>query len=170
MDVCAELTLQVIRFVQQPIDAPCSPLEWVFIPEGRRASWADARRLLSEAPKPFIVAPISEPGMIGSWGVRALQGEHLARVEHNLRNQQRWLEEAVNHHHWAETDQVLFESPGDELELSLSDLRRWLVEYAVIAGWTISEGPDAARPGRLVIRKANGVWSPGMVACNREHH
>ena len=75
MDLCAELTLQVLRFVQQPVDPPSSPREWVFVPEGRRAGWIEARQLLANAAKPLMVAALLEPGMIGSWGVRALRDQ-----------------------------------------------------------------------------------------------
>lgn len=167
LDLCAELTLQVLRFVQQPADPPCSPLHWLFIPEGRRTGWLEARQLLADAPKPLMVAALSEPGMIGSWGIRALRDHDLARAEHSLINQQQWLEEAATRYRWAAGDKILFETAADSLELPLDELRRWLREYAIFAGWTVGEGPDAARPGRLFIRKPNGGWSPGMI-CKPE--
>lgn len=170
MDLCAELTLQVIRFVQAPIEAPHSPLEWVFVREGRRAGWVEARQLLTEAPKPLIVAALSEPGMIGSWGMAALRDQHLARAEHGLRNQQQWLEEKAARFRWSETDVMLFETLADKLELPLSELRRWLKEYAIFAGWTVGAGPDPARPGRLLIRNPAGEWSPGMVCEPHTDH
>lgn len=163
MDLCAELTLQVIRFVQQPRDQPSSPREWVFVPEGRRAGWPMARTLLAGARKPLMVAPLSEPGMIGSWGIHALKDDDLARAEHGLANQQQWLIEAATHFGWTPTDRILFETEADQVELSVAELERWLKEYALPVGWKVGEGPDKDRPGRLLIRRASGDWSPGMV-------
>lgn len=163
MDLCAELTLQVIRFVQEPRDPPSSPREWVFFPEGRRASWPVARTLLADARKPLMVAPLAEPGMIGSWGIHALKDDHLARAEHGLANQQQWLIEHAAHFGWTPTDIILFETEADHLELPMAELERWLKEYALPVGWTVGEGPDKARPGRLLIRRSHGDWSPGLV-------
>lgn len=163
MDLCAELTLQIIRFVQQPRNPPSSPREWVFFPEGRRVAWPLARTLLADAPKPLMVAPLAEPGMIGSWRIRALTGDHLAKAEHGLANQQQWLSEHATRFSWARTDLVLFETEADQLELSVAELERWLKEYALPVGWTVGEGPDKDRPGRLLIRRSRGDWSPGLV-------
>ena len=167
MDLCAELTLQVVRHVQQPREAPASPREWVFVPEGRRANWIVARDLLSAARKPLIVSPLAECGMIGTWAMHALHDEHLARAEHGVANQQQWLAEHADHYRWTASDLVVFETEGDKLELPLTELQRWLQEYAVIVGWTVGEGPDANRPVRLSICRPTGDWSPGM-ACH--HH
>lgn len=164
MDRCAELTLHVLRFVQQPLDPPCSPREWLIVPEGRRLGWIATREHLAGLPKPLMVAALAEPGMIGTWNVATLPDQSAASARQSFASQQQWLEGAVAQYGWSAGDRVLFETAGDSLEMSLADLRRWLQEYAFFAGWTVSEGPDQDRPARLLIRRPDGAWSPGM-AC-----
>lgn len=162
MDLAAELTLHVLRFVQQPVDPPMSPARWTLLPEGRTATWPEARALLAGAVKPLMVSPLAEQGLIGSWGIRALTGEHLARVEHNLQNQAEAFEYSARQLGLTDDDQVLLETFADEIAVPVPEMRRYFSEYAVIVPWSMHAGPDAARRGRLLLLRPDRTWSPGM--------
>jgi hypothetical protein len=161
MDLCAALTLHVSRFVQMPVDPPASPTRWTFVPEGRRATWDEAAALLASAPKPLMVAPLLEPGALGSWGVRALAGDDLRRAQHELANQLAGLKHLLDQLGISDDAEVLFETPGDQLSLPVSELQRWFTEYLVFVGWTLGSGPDPDRSVRLLVRRSDGAWSPG---------
>ncbi len=163
MDLCAELTLHVLRFVQSPDDPPVSPAKWHFVPDGVQVAWPEARRLLRDAVKPIIVAPLAEPGMIGTWGVAALTGMARARAEHNLANQVNFLRGFAAEHGLRQDDSILFETAADRLVLSLAELDRWLHDYGIHMGWTLSDQPAGeCRARMLVLKHLGGPWSPGM--------
>jgi hypothetical protein len=162
LDPCAELTLQVLRFVQQPLENPSFPRRWTLIPEGQRLGWVAAREWLASQPKPIMVAALAEPGLIGTWSATGVPDKGAENTAQSFASQQQWLEGAVAKYGWTDSDRVLFETVGDSLELSLTDLRRWLREYAFFAPWTVGEGPDRERPARLLVRRPDGSWSPGM--------
>lgn len=164
MDLCAELTLHVMRFVQEPRDPPSSPRQWLLLPEGRRAAWPIARAFLADAPKPLMVAPLFESGMLGWWDLSALAGDHRRLVDRDFANQQEWLATHATHRGWSPKATILFETEADQVELPMTELGRWAREYAIPVGWTLGDGPDKDRPGRLLIRRSQGEWSPGA-AC-----
>src|SRR5947199_270545 len=113
MDICAALTLHVTRFVQMPVEAPASPLRWTFVPEGRRAGWHEAGDLLSNAPKPLMVAPLLEPGLLGTWGISALGGSDRARADHELSNQLAAFDDQASELELGDDSRILFETPAD---------------------------------------------------------
>ena len=59
MDIAAELTLRIARFIQMTADPPASPARWLFVPEFEHARWATAGELLANAPN--INSRISKP-------------------------------------------------------------------------------------------------------------
>ena len=67
MDIGAELTLQIARFAQDRSDAPRSAARWFLLPGSTPLTWAEARDALAALPKPVLVAPLSEPGLLGVW-------------------------------------------------------------------------------------------------------
>ena len=55
MDVGAELALRLAKLVQVRTFAPDGFDAWFLVPHFRKVNWAEARDLLSAAPKPLIV-------------------------------------------------------------------------------------------------------------------
>jgi len=164
MDICAELTLRIARFIQVSETPPQSPAYWFFVPEFRRAGWSTALELLANAPKPLIVAPLPEPGLVGTWGLRALTGEDRARADHQFANQEAFFADRITHLQLGEDDSIAFDSGADTVSLSVREFKRWLREYAVCAGSTLDPGTMSANSGALVVRRPDGHWSPGA-AC-----
>src|SRR3954462_11599840 len=112
-DIAAELTLRVARFLQMPEDPPASPARWFFVPEFYSAHWDEAGALLAAAPKPLIVAPLPDPGFLGTWFLGALEGVHRSRAEHQLQNQQSFFAHQLEHLGLRDAGNVVFESGSD---------------------------------------------------------
>ena len=161
MDQAAELALHICRFVQMPLDSPSWPRDWAFVPGGDRRDRAETIKLLAAAPKPVVVAPLVEPGMLAMWSIAELSGEARRRVEHEFANQAGWVARLVTELHLSESAAVVFETASDRFILTVAELRGCFRDVAVIAGWMLVRGSSKDAPTRLTIRKSNGVWSPG---------
>ena len=166
-DTSAELTLRVARFIQMPEDPPASPARWFFVPEFYSAHWDEAIALLTAAPKPLIVAPLPDPGMLGTWYLGALTGVHRARADQQLQNQQAFFASQLEGLGLSDADTVVFDSGPDETAINVSEFRRWLGDYAVCAGSTLRRHATAPRTAALLVRRPQGGWSPGMTCDHR---
>jgi hypothetical protein len=164
MDVCANLTLHVARFLQMPAEQPSSPVRWTFIPDGRQASWIEAADFLTSLPKPLIVAPLLEAGLLGIWIVDRLPELERKSAEYQVANQCAFVENQLEQLAVSGGAGILFETDADRIVLAAPDFRRWIREYSVLAGSRLGQGPDASCPARLLVRRAAGQWSPGA-AC-----
>jgi hypothetical protein len=165
IDISAELTLRIARFIQMPDTPPASPARWFFVPEFYSAPWEEAGALLAAAPKPLVVAPLPDPGFLGTWYVGALAGVHRTRADHQLHNQQAFFASQLEHLGLTETDTVVFDSGADETVIDVASFRCWLRDYAVCAGSTLQRQALAPHAAALIIRRACGGWSPG-IACD----
>jgi hypothetical protein len=161
-DIAAELTLRLARFVQMPEDPPASPARWFFVPEFYSAHWEEAADLLAAAPKPLIVAPLLDPGILGTWFLGALTGVHRSRAEHHLQNQQEFFASQLEHFGLVDTHTIVFESGADETVLDVANFKRWLQEYVVCLGSTLQRSAPAPHSAALIVRRPHGGWSPGL--------
>lgn len=160
MDECANLTLHIARFAQMPSDSTDAPREWVFMPEGVRAStWAGAADVLAQAPKPLLVAPLQMPGMLGTWSVQALEGDARRRTEHEFANLREFIDERATEFGLVNNSRICFGSAAGILEITLTELRRWAREYGVIVGLLLRRDPDDVT--WLTIRQSDATWSRG---------
>jgi len=166
-DTSAELTLRVARFIQMPDDPPASPARWFFVPEFYSAHWDEAITLLAAAPKPLIVAPLPDPGFLGTWYVGALTGVHRARADHQIQNQQAFFGHKLEALGLTDSDTVVFESGADETAVDVSAFKAWLRDYGVRAGTTLHRHATAPRTAALLVRRPQGGWSPGMTCDHR---
>ena len=89
MDIGAELTLQIVWRAQTHArpDGARSPESWLFWPRGERVDWEGARAMLGALPKPLLVAPLLEPGMLGLWTADALDEPCRQVVARGIANQ-----------------------------------------------------------------------------------
>ena len=176
MDIAAELTLRIARFIQMTADPPASPARWLFVPEFEHARWATAGELLANAPKPLIVAPLPDGGFLGTWFVGALTGVHRERAERQLENQQAFFHARIAHLGLKDSDAIVFDSGADETLIPVADFRRWLRDYAVCAGSTLDARastptvPHSSCAGLMVSgrrgRRASHAPQPANVRCN----
>jgi hypothetical protein len=166
-DISAELTLRVARFIQMPEAPPASPARWFFVPEFYSAPWDEALALLTAAPKPLIIAPLPDPGFLGTWYVGALTGVHRERVDHQLQNQQAFFASQLEGLSLTDTDTIVFDSGADETTIDVSAFRSWLRDYTVCAGSTLHRHTTAPRTAALLVRRPHGGWSPGMTCEHR---
>src|SRR4051812_3925712 len=124
MDIAAELTLRIARFLQMPEHPPASPARLFFVPEFYSAHWDEAGALLAAAPKPLIVAPLHDPGFLGSWHLGALSGVHRDRAEHQLQNQQAFFASQLEQLGLSDTHTLVFQSGADEAVVDVPSFKR----------------------------------------------
>lgn len=89
MDTAADLTLQIVCYLQAGLDAPSSATQWALVPGPGRTSdtYADVAARLASIEKPIIVGALIHPGMIGVWRCSAMDASEWPRIRAALANQ-----------------------------------------------------------------------------------
>jgi hypothetical protein len=169
VDPGAELTLQIVCFLQSEPDAPASPARWALVPGagGGADTFAEAAARLAALDKPVVVGALNFPGFVAVWRTTALEASERAHVQHTLRNQLRALEAKVAPFGLGDEDLVLFEGWGVRVSVPLHVVRRWLGEYALTWGWSVRPPTDPSHAARLLVLHADRRWSPGFVCTRR---
>lgn len=155
MDVCAELTLRVIRLVQETEQLYSTSVQWVFFPVGRHARWADARDILAATPKPVLVAALLEPGWIAVWSLGEMSVQDRARAESELENQCGYFDDKIRRLGLGDSDRIALTTFAGEFTMSVADFQRWVREYALSVGISLDKS-KVAGTGRIVVRPPGG--------------
>lgn len=152
MDVGAELALRLARLVQQRTFAPDGFDAWFLVPTFRKVSWADARDLLSAAPKPLIVSPLPDPGFLGLWPLATVPETDVAGSRHHVANQVAYFRAKLTGLGYTTEDHVSFADGEELLTLSVPEFLSWCAEYAVFAGTTVERREEAGIAWLVVVR------------------
>ena len=131
MDFGAELTLQIVWRAQTHArpDGARSPESWLFWPRGERVDWEGARAMLGALPKPLLVAPLLEPGMLGLWTADALDEPCRQVVARGIANQVQYYADKLTAI-GVEQGPVRFGSETSTYEMSREGFLDWAAEYA----------------------------------------
>jgi hypothetical protein len=160
MDACAELTLRLVRAAQESLNPVSSMVDWVFLPEHQRATWSQAREILTGAAKPLIVAPMLESGSLAIWSIGALEPQHRTTCEREFANQCQYFNEKLAALALDDADQI--ETPDETFALAVAEFRQWATQYAVFVGISMTATPVAHR-GRILIRPPGGGRPIGWI-------
>ena len=156
VDVCAELTLRIVRMSQEALNPLSSLADWWFLPENRHARWAEAREIFSESPKPILIAPLVEPGMIVVWTLDSVQADVRQNWEREFANQCQYFDEKLKGFGLSDADAVTLEGPAGEYKISVADFRRWAKEYAIPVAAIGMRKSSTPRAGKIIIRPPGG--------------
>jgi hypothetical protein len=159
MDIGAELTLQIARFAQDRFSAPRSAARWHLLPGGDAYTWAEAGAALTALPKPLLVAPLNEPGLLGIWMPAMLDGKTRAWFDHHLANQSQYWQEKLRVCGVSETDRVVFAPATPALALTAPEFLHWASEYVLGVPITM-DGKAEGRDARLLIMPPGGGGPP----------
>lgn len=159
MDVCAELTLRLVRVGQEALTPRSSMVDWVFFPIHQHATWSQAREILTRAAKPVIVAPLLESGSVAIWSVDAFEPQHRGTLEREFANQVQYFNEKLAALTLKDTDQI--ETPDGAFTLTVRELRQWATEYTVPIGIGMTASPMPHR-GRILVRPPGGGRPVGL--------
>jgi hypothetical protein len=155
----------MVQFIQaQP--RLSSPASWWIVPDVIRLRHDEVLAALEGVPKPVVLGPMVEQGMLGIWPFEAASPRGRRQLDHDLRNQQAAVRESLAQIVPGRSPvDILLELDADEMIFSSTDLERWAREYLVMtSGWRLAgNGGDARAPVRLLLRRAEGGWSPGDV-------
>jgi hypothetical protein len=155
MDVCAELTLRIIRLAQETESLSRTWVEWVIFPDGRYASWAGTRDVLAATPKPVMIAALLEPGWIAMWPLADMSAADRAHAGAELENQRDYFDKKLRILGLGNDDRMTLTTLAGELTVSVADFRRWTSEYALSVGLSIDKS-KVAGVGRITVRPPGG--------------
>jgi hypothetical protein len=145
----AELAMQIVRLVQMH-GRPKATLErWSHLPNlTGTLSWEGMRSRLAELPKPVLLLPGNEPGMLATWGLDQFPADQLAAAKHNFENQVGYYTEKAKVCGLAPETVLRLQKGEVFASLTVAEFIDFAREYAI--GARITLGP-AATPGEGVI-------------------
>src|SRR5688500_11150345 len=125
LDLAAQLTLQIICFLQSDREAPCSAVRWSFVPwGGGLKTFGEAAARLASVEKPVVIGALSYPGSVALWRPSAIDAGEQPHIEHELANQVVGLDEALSHFQVDSAGIVRFEGWGTHVDVTVPVLRR----------------------------------------------
>lgn len=171
MDLCAELTLRASRLLQEHRGPESSFAFWFFLPEFRKASWDEARELLTGAPKPLIVSPLVEPGFLATWRLDVMGPALRPASDYHAANQAEYYEAKLKVVGLDDRGAVELRVPTGDLTIPVPEFRRWYREY-IFAGMTVVKTTDP-QVGRLMLHPPGGGrpigWDPSLPVEAHRH-
>ena len=168
-ETATRLALAMVQFIQAE-PRLSSPASWWLVPDVIRLRRAEVLDALEAMPKPVVLGPMVEQGMLAVWPFDAASPRGRRQLEHDLLNQQAAVRELLARlTPGAAVVDVLLELDADEMVFPSTELETWAREYLVMtSGWRLAEsGGDPRAPVRLLLRRADGSWSPGDACRTR---
>ena len=161
MDLCAEFTLRAARLVQEYNNTWSSMAGWLILPEFRAVTWTQAGELLGSMPKPVIVAPLRESGLLAYWEVAKLEPAQRDHIQRHLANQVEYVCEKLKLCGLSENDKLSLVAMGWEFRMTVSEFQRWTREFVIALGFTIMKSRNP-HEGQIVIMPPGGGQPLGM--------
>ena len=151
-DLGAEFTLRVAAIAQSPIPGADHPKRWFLLPEIRSAGWDEAKEILTRAPKPLLVTPLSDPG-----DLLAQPSAQLGpAMEKDLANQIAFYEEKIPRLGYVDEDLLILGTAQGEFAFSIRDFKQWLRDYQMLARVVLSRTTDPRVAQILVLGPERG--------------
>ncbi len=145
MDTSAEFTLRLLEASQPPGKRNSLGSSWYFFPALAKASWDEAREILTAAAKPLVVAPLPEPHHIAIWGPDA-----APKVTWHINNQLEFTKDKLQRLGLTDTDAIVLGTERGDFTISVPDYMRWLSEYTILARIVLTRTMDP-RVGQFLI-------------------
>jgi hypothetical protein len=163
-DVPAQITIALVEFVQTAL-AVAARTYWRVLPSPLPLRRIDVVKILAAMPKPIRVAPLAQPGALGTWPY-----EPANEVERKLFEQRaRRIENRVH--------EILepFTAGGNPVPVLLEhEATEWLVPSDAVEAWSrdhvldgvgwilVDSGGDPRAPVRFVLSRPDGTWYPAL--------
>ena len=132
-----------------------------FLPGSRRATWPEARKILSAASKPVIVAALVEPGAVALWNLDDFDSAERDALERELSNQRVYFTEKLRLLGLGDADSIVLETPAGLFRITVAVFKQWVSEYAISVGITVASSSDA-HTGRIHLRPPGGGRPLGL--------
>jgi len=156
--------MQMACFLQSEDDAPRNRLQWIVVPSPKVGSYAQVRDRLANLDEPVLIGILNHPGYLALWRIRQLDPQERMHAEHNLQNQQNYLDAKLAGLPAASSDRILFEGRGIEVTVPAAELRECLGRFALTWGWTISRPTNSDHQARIGVWQNARKWSPGLTS------
>ncbi len=163
-DVPAQITIALVEFVQTAL-AVAARTYWRVLPSPLPLRRNDVVKTLASRPKPIRVAPLAQPGALGTWPY-----EPANELERKLFEQRaRKIENRVH--------EILepFTAGGHPVPVLLAhEAADWLVPSDAVEVWSrdyvldgvgwilVDSGGDPRAPVRFILSRPDGTWYPAL--------
>jgi Clp amino terminal domain, pathogenicity island component len=164
LDVPAQITIALVEFVQTAL-AVAARSYWRVLPSPLPLRRPDVVTTLASLPKPIRVAPLAQPGALGTWPYtpasdleRTLFEQRAAKVQSRVRE---ILEPFTK---GGETVRVLLAHESTEWLVPSDAVEQWSRDYVLDGvGWIlVDSGGDPRAPVRFILSRPDGTWYPAV--------
>jgi hypothetical protein len=154
----------LVEFVQTAL-AVAARSYWRVLPNPLPLKRNDVVTTLAHMPKPARVAPLAQPGALGSWPYTPTSDLEKTLFEQSARNLQNRVHEILAPHTPdGKPVPVLLEHEAAEWTFSSNDVEQWSRDYVLDGvGWIlVDSGADPRAPVRFVLSRPDGTWFPAL--------
>jgi len=162
LDEPAQITIALTEFVQTALAVATRPY-WRVLPNPLPLKRNDVVNTLALQPKPVRVAPLAQPGALGTWAYQPTSELEKTLFEQRARNVKarvgEILEPFVN---GGDSIPVLLEHEATEWVFPSSAVEQWSRDYVLDGvGWIlVDSGGDPRAPVRFILGRPDGTWFP----------
>ncbi len=163
-DVPAQITIALVEFVQTAL-AVAARSYWRVLPNPLPLRRTDVVMTLAALPKPLRVAPLAQPGALGTWPYEANTDLERQLFDELARKVQNRVAEILSAHVAdGESVPVLLEHEASEWLVPSTAVQRWSKDYVMDGvGWIlVDSGGDPRAPVRFVLSRPDGTWFPAL--------
>jgi hypothetical protein len=160
----AQITVALVEFTQTAV-AVAARSYWRVLPNPLPLKRNDVLTTMAHLPKPVRVAPLAQPGALGTWPYTPTSDLEKKLFEQSARNLQNRVHEILTPFvREGAPVPVLLEHQAAEFIFSSSDVEQWSREYVLDGvGWIlVDNGSDPRAPVRFVLCRPDGTWFPAM--------
>lgn len=162
LDEPAQITIALVEFVQTAL-AVAARSYWRVLPNPLPLRRNDVVTTLAALPKPVRVAPLAQPGALGTWPYSPSSELEKTLFEQRARSVQARVGEILAP--FTEGDApvpVILEHESTEWIFPSSAIEQWSKDYILDGvGWIlVDSGGDPRGPVRFILGRPDGTWFP----------
>jgi hypothetical protein len=162
LDEPAQITIALTEFVQTALAVATRPY-WRVLPNPLPLKRNDVVNMLAAQPKPVRVAPLAQPGALGTWAYQPTSELEKTLFEQRARNVEARVSEILAPFtDGGESIPVLLEHEATEWIFPSSSVEQWSTDYVLDGvGWIlVDSGGDPRAPVRFILGRPDGTWFP----------
>jgi len=162
-DAPAQITVALVEFVQTAL-AVAARSYWRVLPNPLPLQRSDVITTLAHLPKPIRVAPLAQPGALGTWPYAPSSELEKTLFKQSARNLQKRVQEILAPFTQDGPVPILLEHETTQWILKSDDVEQWTRDYVLDGvGWIlVDSGGDPRAPVRFVLCRPDGTWFPAL--------
>ncbi|HET7040793.1 MAG TPA: hypothetical protein VFI13_02195 [Gemmatimonadales bacterium] len=158
----ARLAFTAIRFEEAVAQPGQKPGRYIFLPSWREIPAAEVEAFLVALPSPALISVTTTRGVLSLLLQHELSGDRRRWAEKTFSNYLAVLADIGSTLGLTDGSRLLLEAEGEAQVYPLEVVRYYTQHFPAQVGFTLAPLTDDPRAeARLLLRRGDGMWSPG---------